>query len=463
MKWIALIAAVTALPALALWLRGNSSITPKLFMLVGLMPFLMSARPKLYMALISGEGWSGHTHGIELAFVDLLLVAIWLSLPPARQPTPFRSLFLLYFIAVVISMFQASVPLAATFYAWQVARMYFVYCVVARACTDDRALDALLNGLTLGLVAQALIVLWQHYGLGIVQAEGAFAHQNTLGLVSHLIVMPQLALLLAGRRGWQQIATILAGVVIAILTASRAALGLSLLGFAIVYVMSCMRELTLRKTLLLPASICAVAALTPLAMSSLDQRFAAAPLDTSYDEREAFKRAAALMFFEHPMGIGANHYVYVSKTEGYSERAGVLRTSRESLVHNAYWLAAAETGWFGFLTFVMLLAVPLIAIFRAGWAYRGDPKGDLLIGLGVGLLVVYIHSLFEWILFSAQVQYLFVMVLGMAVGLAQQLGYWHQTGPAWQGLPDRRRTAVATAALLREAQPRTYGHSSAPP
>ena len=51
-------------------------------------------------------------------------------------------------------------------------------------------------------------------------------------------------------------------------------------------------------------------------------------------------------------------------------------------------------------------------------------RGDLLLGLGVALLTVYIHSYFEWIFFTTYVQYMFAITVGLVAGLAQQLGYW---------------------------------------
>lgn len=421
MKWLLLIMAVGGVLPFVLWLRGNLHHAPTLFVAMGLLPFLMSAVPALDMALLAWPTWVGHTHGLEISLIDLLALAILFALPPTRSTTPFRMVFGIYFLAVLLSLYQARVPTAASFYVWQLARMYLVYAVVARACTDDRLLDALLQGMALGLLLQAAVVVWQRYGLGIVQTQGTFVHQNTLGMVSHMVVLPHFAVLLAGLRGWQPIATPLAGAIIAVLTASRAALGLSTIGFAIVYLISTLRRWTARKALIAVGAMAGAVILVPLVMTSFERRFAAAPLSQDYDEREAFKRAAGMMLADYPLGVGPNHYVVISKNEGYSERAGVIKQSRDSHVHNAYWLAAAETGYIGLVAFLLLLSGPLIVAFRAGWRNRGDPKGDLLLGIGAGLLIVYIHSFFEWILFTAQVQYLFFMSVGMVAGVAQQL------------------------------------------
>jgi O-antigen ligase len=137
-----------------------------------------------------------------------------------------------------------------------------------------------------------------------------------------------------------------------------------------------------------------------------------------------------MMLSDHPMGVGANNYVVAANVGGYNQRAGVAaRTaSLATNVHNAYLLSAAETGYFGLVTFVMLLLRPLIVAFRCGWRNRKDQRGDLLLGLGVTLLVVYVHCFFEWVFFSFKVQYLFAITAGLIVGLAQQLGYWRTPG-----------------------------------
>ena len=75
---------------------------------------------------------------------------------------------------------------------------------------------------------------------------------------------------------------------------------------------------------------------------------------------------------------------------------------------------------------MLLLLQPLVAAFVCGWRNRGDRRGDLLLGLGVALLTVYIHAYFEWIFFTTYVQYMFAITAGLIAGLAQQLGYWRR-------------------------------------
>ena len=74
-----------------------------------------------------------------------------------------------------------------------------------------------------------------------------------------------------------------------------------------------------------------------------------------------------------------------------------------------------------------MLLQPLIVALRCGWRSRNDRRGDLMLGLGTALLIVYVHFYFEWIFVTLQAQYMFAMDAGMVAGLATQLGYWRRS------------------------------------
>jgi O-antigen ligase len=124
------------------------------------------------------------------------------------------------------------------------------------------------------------------------------------------------------------------------------------------------------------------------------------------------------------MGIGANNFFVAAATRGYFERANVTVLSRNLIPHNAYWTAAAETGYMGLLALMTLLIRPLQLAFFCGWRNRNDRGGDLLLGLATSFLIVCIHSYFEWNFFLDQIQYVFAIDLGLIAGLTGQLGYW---------------------------------------
>ena len=422
MKWAFLFFLAVYTPLLAGWLRSRPKHAPKVWALLGFLPFVIGPWD-LYVAPYSLAGWPGYVKGIEVSVLDAVALAIYASVP-RKGRLHLKLPILAYGFAVLISALQTVVPIAALFYVWQILRILLVFAAVATVCQDERAPKAIMTGFVLGLALQA-----GSAGLaflsGATQSGGGFGHQNTLGLISHFITIPTFALLLAGRREWPFLIGPIAGVAVAIFTASRATIGLVGIGLVGILVLSLLRRSTSQKMTVALFGLLALGAATPLALNSLDRRFEAAPLG-SYDERAAFEKAAWMMISDRPMGIGANQYVSVANVQGYSERAGVAAVygSRSAHVHNVYLLVAAETGYLGFLAFSIMFVAPIIVAFRCASRNRKDWRGDLLLGLGFALVIVGLHSAYEWVFVTFLVQYVFAIAAGLIVGVAGQLGYW---------------------------------------
>ena len=393
---------------------------------VGFLPFVL-APLHLYVAPVSWAAWPGFVKGLEVSLLDAVALAILIGHPRNRLFLPFKLPFLFYILAVLLSAFQANVPQAALFYAWQLARMFLLAAAIATACEDERAPRAILAGLVIGLGVQAALALVDRF-TGSIQTGGAFGHQNLLGMASHLVALPALALLMAGGRGWVPLLGPAAGVVTAIAGASRATIGLFGIGFIGVVLLTGLRKWTKRKGVVALLSLLALAAVAPLASNSLERRFSAAPIGDSYDERGAFEDAARMIIRDYPMGVGANQYVIVANTSLYLDEAGVVATrgSRAAHVHNVYLLAAAETGYLGLVALLALIAWPMAIAFRHGWRHRHDERGELMLGLGTALVIVSLHSFYEWIFVSFEFQYVFAVALGLIAGLA----YQPSAGPA---------------------------------
>jgi hypothetical protein len=451
LKWVILAFAFAGVFPLAVWIRRYPSIAPPIWMLMGMLPFAQTAIPHTNFALISWADWPGFVKGAEFSGLDLVALAVYFSLPRARSPVPFRMAMLVYFAAVLLSSLQAEEPIAALFYAWQLARIFLVYAVVSKACVSERFVPSLLAGMSVALCFEACIVIWQRFALNVIQPTGALGHQNGLGLMSEFVVFPNLALLLARYprlllarypRGLALV-TFFSGALTAALTASRATIGLAGLGYIALFSLSIQRRGTQWKALMGFIGVVGMVLLAVLALSSLERRFAISA-GSSYDERAAFESAAATILADHPMGIGANNYAFFATTEGYSRNARVasLDPALSPHVHSIYWLTAAETGYLGLVALVLLLLRPLTVAFICAWRNRGDRRSELLLGLGTSLLIVYIHSAFEWATLNVEIQYVLAMVVGMVAGVAQKLGYWQHAGI-------RRRRSVSFGVLRR--------------
>jgi O-antigen ligase len=425
LKFVFLGVALIGVLPLAWWLRDNPRHIQKVWVLVGFLPIGITAIPHLYIAVISWSGWPGFVKGAEISALDFVVFALWIGLPKSRAGIPFKTFMVLYLLTVVVSSFGADTPQATLFYIWQIARMYFIYSVVVRASVEEGVIESILTGMLIGLCYEAWTVLWQRFVLGDVQTPGTLGHQNTLGMFSHVVVFPLFALFLAGKKGWQPIVAPLAGIVIAILTVSRATIGLAGMGYFVLFVLAALRRWTSRLAKIALVAVVSLAAVGPFAVASFERRFALEPISDSYDERAAFESAAKMMLSDHPFGVGANNFVVVANSAGYFDRAGVapILSSRSAHVHNAYLLSAAETGYVGAIAFALMVAGPLIAAFRFGWRDRRGSNGPLLLGFGVGLLALYLQCLYEWSVFLFYTQYMVTITVGMIGGLVQQIQY----------------------------------------
>jgi O-antigen ligase len=415
-------------------------------MLVGVLPFLMTVA-HLVMAFTSVDRMlDHHVHGAEFSVLDGLALALYFSMPGPRYPIPFRIAMVLYFVAAALSTLQSAYPLASLFYVWQLARMFLVYAVVAKGSADPRVPLAILKGMAIGICVQAVFAVWERFGLGVHQATGTFQHQNFLGLVSHFVIFPFFAMFLAGRGGRMAFIVLLAGLVVELLTASRATIGLAGVAYVLVLGLSGLRQWTSRKSLVLVAGLVLLATLIPIALSNVEGR-GEAELESSNEERSALTTAAINMLMQHPLGVGANNYVMAANIEGYNPSAGVSWTSDSAFVHDSYLLVGAESGYLGLFTFVILLLRPLFVAFNCGLRHRRDPRGDLLIGLGVALFTVYIHAFFEWIFIIDLAQYMLAITFGMVAGLSAQLGYWRPLQKRGAGQRVTMQVAGSSAGL----------------
>ena len=419
MKWIFLVLILVAAPTIAAWLKTKPRAAPIVWGLLGFLPFVLGPW-HLSVAPYSTAGWPGYVKGWEVSLLDAVAIGIIFGTRD-RWPKPTLVFpFLAYIFAVLIAIYQAEFGKLAFSYVFQLIRVFIVFLAVGRVVVSERGEKAVLTGLVLGLAVQAIYAIVARAG-GALQTGGSLGHQNLLGFVSHLVLMPAFALFLAGR--WQRIAItgILCGLIVVILTASRATIAFSAVGLGLTLLLSMAIRFTGRKAVLGGVAIVMLACSYPLAKASLNRRFETQKM-AFFDEdreREAFAKAAHAMISDHPMGVGPNHYVVTANTQGYSARAGVnwQSSSRATNVHNSYLLVAAETGYFGLITMIMLLGSAIWYALSTAYRFRRKPGAEVLIGVGCGILAMSIHGLYEWMFVVYPTQYVFATSLGLIAGI----------------------------------------------
>ena len=148
MKWAALFLAVLMIFPASAWLRRNPQRYKLIWGVFGFLPFGLAAIPQLDIALIDWSRWPGFSKGALVSVVDIAALALLFAMPKAERPIPFRVPILLYVGVVTFSALYASHSVPVLFYSEQLARVFLIYYVVARASADRAIIPPLLTGLT---------------------------------------------------------------------------------------------------------------------------------------------------------------------------------------------------------------------------------------------------------------------------------------------------------------------------
>lgn len=413
MRFVALALILLSFPVIVAWLKQHQARRDLALFAIGAFAFVFH-HLQIDAAIISWPLWPGIARGIIVSPIDTISWALIATRSSARNRVPFLGLIVLYMIPATLSAAYSSIPMASLFVPFQTLRMLLVFMAVAGELHRPTALRSLFQGLSAGLLLQAGYVIEQKLS-GVVQATGTAFHQNMLGLMVHMTIIPMFAAVLEGQRSKLVYAGIVAGLIVIAGGGSRAAMGIAAAGIVLVLILSLARRMTPRKGKMLAVALVAAAVVVPLGLGTLSERFGDKSVVTEESERAAFERAASAMAGDHPFGVGANTYVIVSNTKGYAARAGVIwnEGSRAAPVHNAYLFARAETGWFGNLTLILILAVPMVVGLWNGFADRKSPLLGVALGSGVAALMVIIHSNYEYAWFLEEPQRIYFLNLAI--------------------------------------------------
>jgi len=413
MRFVALALIGLSFPLFVAWLRSRPQQRHHAIAAIAFMLFL-GGQLQIDAALITWPLWTGTVRGIVISPVDTLALALIVTRRSGMSRLALIPVLVLYLATMALSIINASVPLAPVFACVQLLRAVLVFVALGGEFIRPRALPSLLSGMSAGLLVQAGYVMWQKLS-GVVQATGTMTHQNTLGMMTELAVIPLAAAVLEGDRRVITSAGVVAGLIIVAGGGSRGAMGFVGAALIALAILSLARRPTVRKMKVLGLGIVGLAVMVPLAMGTLQDRFGEVTFNTEEEQRAAFERSARAMSADHPFGVGANLFVSVNNLEGYAQRAGVAwnQANRAAPVHNAYLLARAETGWAGAIAFGLLFLAPVLAAVALAFADRRNPAHGVVLGSGVAIAAVALHNFYEYAVHTYHPQVL--LIANMAI------------------------------------------------
>ncbi len=384
------------------------------------------------------EEYRGPDRGFEVSLVDL----IFLGLLPAvfakrdKKWLPYNILIQsFYALLCIISVFSTGSDgqIFSLFTCFKMLKLVVVYWVSVNAFKVGLRINDLAQAYLVMAVFLTFTALKQKYLWGFYRIIGPFDHSNTIPMYIAMLI-PPLYLWSSCQPGlpkWKTIAGAAGclGMMFCILaTQSRA--GIFLVGGSLgaSVMLSVIRSRRMPKPQMkrvhaMAAVILLLAFLGGLkALNTIITRFKTAP-EQSEEARHEFNIAASLMLKDHPLsGIGINRFPRVlTKEVRYNGHIVVMANEEQAgVAHHIYWLTAAELGYPGLITFVLIWFrmwyLPLRTSFR-GKSF----EYTFLVGFPLGFQTLYLIGFLEWAFRLSPVMYLFTIQSGIAVGLATEL------------------------------------------
>lgn len=438
MRWVGLTIIILAIPLFVALLGGSVQRRNWAMIMLGVLVFIVGFRAP-EAAIYVWPAWQGIAKGVFVTLADSIAIALLVTRPPGRYRTVFMPAFLFYFLMLAVSFIPSINKAATLFVAVQFLQMLILFVAVAGELQRPEAVRSLLKGLSIGLMYQAAYVIRAKLG-GAVQASGTLGHQNILGMMVELALVPLAAAVLEGERNKLIYAGVVAGGICVAGTGSRGTMGFVALALVLLVLLSLLRNATRRKWQMLGAGTLVAAVIVPLSLATLTERFGSASFSFEETARITLARAAVAMAADHPLGVGANNFVTVSNVGGYLTRAGEMQTQATSArpAHNAYLVARAETGWGGEIALIAIMVTLVGGGMVVAFRYRRVPEAGIALGASVAVLAVALHSQYEYAWHTTDVQRLFFIDAALIVGLLA-IARKRRASPASAGRPPARK------------------------
>jgi O-antigen ligase len=429
-------------PMLGVWLSSRRVWQRATF---ALMLIMTAVRPGNFMMMISSiETYRGHTKGYEISLIEVLAIALIVAV--RRSPTPGMKKGIpgltWYLLWCGVSLFSLVGSLESTYALMAASRFVkgsLIFAAAALYLRDEDDLRWAIGALAGALFHHGLLCLKMRLLDGSWQVKGWFEHQNPMAMWCYLSALPVLAMLLwqqvKGRLYWLCLAGYAGAGLCILLSVSRAALAAYVVGSAVLLFAAWLRGPNARVVGFSAMGAVGAVLVSLFALDSFNARLnevASSSENVEEDLRDILNKQSAAMLKDHPLlGIGWNQFgiinsrprgdVYSQILEDWDKERGYTIYDENyyanPLTESLYWLWLAETGWLGFLAFVLFEAMTVWWALKNAWARRGTLMGAIALALLVALAICYGHGMVERILTQTKNLSHWLMLAGMIAGM----------------------------------------------
>ena len=401
-------------PILAMWLKGNRQ---RQRWVMALLVFMTSWHiNKFTLMLDSIEWYRGHTKGYEFSLLTAVAMGLLLATklgksPGARWLSPGMGWWWLYCAASFISIVAAPNAGYVLMATWKFASAGLIMGAAYNYLNDEEDLRWLLRAMAFTLAVQAAVVLKMKYLDGFYQVRGWFEHQNPLAMWAYMVGLPLWAAVMAkagkiDARWWG--VGFLAAAIIVQSALSRAALAVFAVGVLAVSAFGLLDGFTGRRLRMI--GVLGLVGLLGLAATAdtIIARFNDKGNQASGETREVMNLASAAMLKQSAIGLGWNNFAltinhpfpFGDVIDDWERARGhnVYEDYAKEVVESHYWLLLAETGYGGFIAYMLVILILQWWALRGAWSRRGTLAGVFMGAVAISFGLTYLHSDLERVL-----------------------------------------------------------------
>jgi hypothetical protein len=406
--------------------------------------------------------YRGHTKGYHFFFAEVLALSIVLAslLENWRQFRWFPPGLWAYFLYCglsFLSIFSAPESSYVLMSAFKWLKVVIIFLAAFHFIRTEQDVHFFLKAMCVTMTWQLVAVLKMKYWDGIYQVPGTFEHQNSLSMFTTMIAMVFLAASLGPRHphsNWYLFG-FLACAAIQQSTLSRGGLAVFAFGTMAVAILSLVDKFDRRRFAVL--SILTVAGIVGLSMTmdTIVERFQDESNEASAKTRELLAETSKNMLRDYPLGVGWNNYgITINKPFPYGriiddwEREGGVRVDENApkgISESHYWLLLAETGYQGFVGYLIFILVFFWRNLRAMISYRYHFIGSISLGIATGLGCNYLQSVLERVLTQPRNMMLWMLLLGITA----RIEVWRRAAKRKRKETPRQETKLRPAANAR--------------
>jgi hypothetical protein len=388
------------------------------------------------LMLDSIEWYRGVTKGYEFTMMEVLSISLIFA-------TVFRGkrkfvwlpkgtlLWFLYVGASSLSLFSAMDTNYVLMGILKHAKVWLIVYAIANYVRSRREVHIVLTGISAMLIYQFLIVAKMKWIDGFYQVRGLFEHQNPLAMFTYMAALPILAAAMSPAvskaRGLYYFFAFACSGIIVLASLSRAALAFFAIGAVAVVAAGFYDRISKRRLLTVAAIALGGAFVLFMMADTIIARFNDKGNKTSNETREVMNLASKAMIQDRPLGVGWNNYgKAINHPYPYGNVIDEWNLDRgqkvdfdysKGVVESHYWLLKGETGWPGYLTFMLFIIVVTVRTIPLILTRRGSLEAAIAAGILIGFTITYMHSSLERALTQTKNLALWMTYIGLLSAL----------------------------------------------